>query len=118
MLQDPDSAASAQIYLYGSLAAYLGHGGIFDYQREGNSITGYTHFPQFRNVSNFKVGLFCQRAGLSLDETLRISGVFAGIFSSNAKPDQPYGLDTQTAQYIRIGYEAGASGGFSRKPGD
>jgi hypothetical protein len=62
------------------------------------------------------VGLFCQQAGLSLDETLTAAGRFAGIFSSNAKLDQPYGLDQQTAEFIKVGYKVGRSGVFDPAP--
>ena len=50
----------------------LAQWGNFDYQRQGNAITGGTHLPQFVHVSNFNVGLFCQQAGLSLDDTLQL----------------------------------------------
>ena len=76
-------------------------------------VTGYTQFGQFRNVSNFNVGLFAQQAGLSLDDTLRIAGTFAALRSSNAEPDQPYGLNARTAEFIRKGFAAGASGAFN-----
>jgi hypothetical protein len=32
---------------------------------------GVTKFPQYRNVSNFNVGLFCQQAGLSFEDHAR-----------------------------------------------
>jgi hypothetical protein len=35
------------------LAAAYGSSLVFDYQREGNLITGFTQLPQFRPVSNF-----------------------------------------------------------------
>lgn len=101
-------------YLYGSLGVHFRHGGLFDYQREGNSITGFTQRPEFRNVSNFNVGLFGQQAGLSLDETKSIASAYAQIFSNNAHPENSYGLDTDTADYIERGYEAGQSGIFDR----
>jgi hypothetical protein len=80
MLQNPDTTAGAGIYLATSLGIYLGHGGWFDYQREGNHITGFTPLPQYRNISKFNVGLFCQQAGLSLDESLRIAGGYQSLF--------------------------------------
>jgi hypothetical protein len=91
----------------------LGHGGTFDYQRgPGNSITGFEQRPQFRNVANVNVGLYGQQAGLSLDEVLKQAGEFASLRSSNAKSDQPYGLDVQTREFIELGYRIGASGAF------
>jgi hypothetical protein len=112
LLSSPEGSDVAISYLVGVLGANLGHGGVFDYQRSGNSFTGLTQFPEFRDVSNFNVGLFCQQAGLTLEETLTIAGRFARIRSSNARPDQPYGLDKQTADLIRSGFETGASGVF------
>lgn len=103
----PVTAAPAY---YMSLGINLGHGGTFDYQRQGNSITGYTQYPQFRNVSNFNVGLFGQQAGLSLDETLRIAGAYAGFFSNNANPNRPHDLDEKTEEFIARGYEDITSG--------
>lgn len=62
-----------------------------------------------RDASNFNVGLFSQQAGLTLDQTLQTAGDFAKHFSSNYSPDQPYGLAPQTAEFIRAGYQAGAT---------
>jgi len=97
-----------------SFARNIGIGGAFDYQREGNPITGFTPFPQYRDVSNFNVWLYTQQAGLSLEETLRVAGAYASVFSSNAKPDQPYGLDIQTREFMEIGFRVGQSGVFGR----
>lgn len=94
--------------------SYLGHGGTFDYQRQGNMITGYTHLQQFEAVSNLNVGLFGQQAGLTLDEVLNIAGRFACNFSKNAKPDQPYCLDPKQLEYMTRGYKVGESGVFDR----
>jgi hypothetical protein len=105
------------IYLYGSLGLSLGHGGTFDYQRSGSFLTGYTQFPQFRDVSNVNVGLFAQQAGLTLDQALDIAGLYAKYFSGNARPDQPNSLDSETAEFIKIGFRKGESGAFGR-PGD
>ncbi len=107
---------AAAPFLYGSLDLHLGHGGSFDYQRRGNLVTGYTHFPQFRHVSNFNVGLFGQQAGLSLDDTLSNAGRYARVFSGNAKSDQRYGLDETNVNFITAGYNAGKSGVFGRTP--
>jgi hypothetical protein len=112
LLNDPQLAGGASLYLFGNLGINLMHGGTFDYQREGNLVTGFVQLGQFRAVSDFNVGLFCQQAGLSLDETRWISGLYARLFSSNAKPDQPYSLDTRTAAFTTRGYNVGASGLF------
>lgn len=111
-LSDPNLAAFALPVLAGSLGALVGQGGIYDYQRRGNRMTGYTQFPHFRNISNVNVGLAGQQAGLSLDKLLEISGQFARIFSSNFDPKEPYGLPAQNRRYIEIGYEIGRSGAF------
>ncbi len=118
LLNDPDAAdgATAILYLGTSLANYVGHGGVFDYQREGSYLTGFTPLPQFRDVSNFNVGLFCQQAGLSLDETLNISGLYAWFFSNNSKPRLPYNLETRTKDYTILGYKTGESGTFDLPP--
>ena len=103
---------NAFMFLIGGLGGAVGTGGSFDYQRSGNPITGFTQLPQFRDVSNFNVGLFSQQAGLTLDETLRTAGTYGRVMSSNASPGRPYGLDPQTARFITQGYQAGASGMF------
>lgn len=115
--RNPMVRSAAAAYLYGSLGFHFGYGGIFDYQRQGNSITGFTQLPQFRNVSNFNVGLFGHQAGLSLDDTKLISGAYARAFAKNAIPANPYGLDPHTANFIERGYEAGQSGIFDRTRG-
>jgi RHS repeat-associated protein len=99
----------AEAYLMASLGKNVGTGGTFDYQRSGNVITGFKQLPQFRDVSNFNVGLFAQKAGLSLGRTLTIAGRCANLFSSNANSKQPYGLAPRTAEFIRRGYSAGAT---------
>lgn len=104
---------------YASVGIALGHGGKFDYQREGDMLSGYKQLRQFRDISNFNVGLYTQQAGMSLDEALRTAGGFAQFRSDNKKPDQPYGLDDQTAEFIRLGFQAGESGQYgpsARKP--
>jgi hypothetical protein len=116
LLRSPTGSGGALPYLAVTTLSNVGQGGAFDYQRQGNRLTGFTQLPQYRDVSNFNVGLFCQQAGLSLDETLTAAGRFAGIFSSNAKLDQPYGLDQQTAEFIKVGYKVGRSGVFDPAP--
>jgi hypothetical protein len=83
-------------------------------QREGNQIIGFSQLRQYKDVSNFSVGLFCQQAGLSLDESLRIAGGNARFFSSNANRDQPFGLDQRTRDLITTGYDIGAHGVFGQ----
>jgi hypothetical protein len=105
----------AEAYLYTTLNRHIGQGGIFDYQRTGNFITGFTQRRQFRDVSNFNVGLLMQQTGLySLDNTLGLAGFFASVRSSNYRPEKPHGLDSRTAAWIKAGYEAGASGIFGQ----
>lgn len=99
----------------GSFGAAVGTGGKFDYQRSGNQILGllhlhgFKHHPQFRDVSNFNVGLFSQQFGLSLQETLTMTGHYAHMFSGNAAPSQPYGLDPRVTQFVTAGYNAGTT---------
>jgi hypothetical protein len=115
------------MYLFAVLGAAVGTGGAFDYQREGpqsailadilsrgnddslaaDLLGTFQELPQFRDVSNFNVGLFSQQAGLTLDETLSTAGRYAATFSANARPANPNGLDPQTAQFIKAGYKAG-----------
>ncbi len=116
LLNDPETASGALPYLAASMLINVGQGGRFDYQRRGNHITGFIQLPQYRDVSNFNVGLFCQQAGLSLDETLTAAGNFARILSLNAKPDRPYRLDPRTAEFIKVGYDAGRSHVFDLPP--
>jgi hypothetical protein len=112
LLRNPKTRIGALPYLGIEALINVGHGGRFDYQRRGNYLTGFTQFRQYRDVADFNVGLFCQQAGLSVEETLIAAGQFAHVLSSNAKPDQPYGLDPRTAEFIKAGYQAGQSGTF------
>jgi hypothetical protein len=93
----------------------VAQGGMYDYQRRRYEFgkDGFTQLPQFRNVSNVNVGLFCQQAGLPLWLTLGIAGRYAAKNSSNAKPDEPYGLDRQTRAFIELGHKLGQSGVFT-----
>lgn len=123
-LLDTEDGSSALPFLVGALAAAVATGGQYDYQRVGpqsavltDRLTGGNSFqqlPQFRDVSNFNVGLFAQQAGLTLDETLRIAGTYASKMSSNSSPGSPYGLSPQTAQFTILGYQAGASGAYGQ----
>ena len=65
-------------------------------------------------MSNFNVGLYAQKAGLSLGEILGIAGDFAKKNSSNHDPSQPYGLDPQTREFTELGYQTGASGVYGK----
>jgi hypothetical protein len=112
---NPRASGSQGFSIIADMARNVGQGGKFDYQREGNFVTGFKQHRQFRNVSNFNVGLFMQQTGLyTLEQTLDISGKFASLFSSNHRKDQPHGLDPQTERWIRIGYSAGASGVYGK----
>jgi len=74
---------------------------------------GFAQLPEFRDVSNFNVGLYMQQTGQFSEEgTLSLAGTFARYFSSNYTPEKPYGLDPRTASLIREGYRAGAGGVF------
>lgn len=112
LLEDPNASGGALIYLGASLKEYVAQRGIFDYQRERISFFSYRYIDDYRAVSNFNVGLFCQQAGLTLNETLSIAGGYAHWFSSNAAPDRPYGLDQHNYGNTALGWETGASGVF------
>jgi hypothetical protein len=122
MLSDPNSAEHAYAYLIGALYDHLGHGGKFDYQRKGPQLLGelfpslFTQLRQFRNVSNFNVGLFCQQAGLSLEETLELAEGYASARSGNFDPTQPHGLVARNRHFIEEGFRAGQSGVFDSRP--
>ena len=110
---DPDVQQAALPQFVGSISASVGQGGTFDYQRSGNRIMGFAQLPEFRDVSNFNVGLYMQQTGQFSEEgTLSLAGTFARYFSSNYTPEKPYGLDPRTASLIREGYRAGAGGVF------
>jgi len=112
MLNHPQTAPLAPLYLATALATSLGHAGTFDYQRQGSIFTGYTQLPQFREVSNINVGIFAQQAGLTLGEILKLAGAFAWARSDNYRRDQPDGLDPLTAQYITTGFNIARTGVF------
>src|ERR1039458_7112092 len=101
-------SGNAWSYLRERLFINVGTGGKYDYQRSGDQIfgevVGFEQLPQFRDVSNFNVGLFCQKAGLTLEQTLKTAGDFAKKASSNAAPKQPYGLDPRTKEFIQTGH--------------
>jgi hypothetical protein len=112
---DPDLQQAALPFFIGSIGGAISQGGTFDYQRSGNYVTGFIEFPQFRDVSNFNVGLYMQQTGqFSEEDTLSLAGTFARYFSSNYMPNQPYGLDPRTASFIRAGYRMAAGGAFGK----
>jgi hypothetical protein len=113
LLNNPESSIGAYPYLMSALNAAVGQGGTYDYQRSRNPFNGkYFQLRQFRDVSNFNVGLIAQAAGLTIDETLSIAGGLAYFESSNYSPNNPYGLSLQTAAFIRLGFAYGQSGVF------
>jgi hypothetical protein len=99
-----------------ALGRYVATGGQFDYQRLGPQTDvltgGFQQFPNFRDVSNFNVGLFAQQAGMTLEDTLATAGDWAKYFSSNYNPDRPNGLEIETSDLIKLGYKAGENGEF------
>jgi hypothetical protein len=108
---DPNAGAAVAGYFASALKKAVAHNGDFDYQRA--SFGGpLQQLPQFRDVSNFNVGLLGQQAGLSQDELLTIVGGYARLRSGNSKSDEPYGLDSRTRELTELGYEVGASGAF------
>lgn len=102
-----------------SIGGAISQGGAFDYQRtRADYLSRFMQLPQFRDVSNFNVGLYMQQTGqFSQDDTLSLTGTFARYFSSNYMPDRPYGLDPRTADLIRAGYRTAASGAFGKSAG-
>jgi RHS repeat-associated protein len=101
-------------YLRAALKDAVAQNGDFDYQRATFVKGDLQQLPQFRDVSNFNVGLIGQQAGLSQGELLKIVGYYASKHSLNYKPDQPYGLDPRTMELTVAGYQAGASGVYGQ----
>lgn len=116
MLNAPEGGTGPLAYLAAALGSNVGQGGKFDYQREANSDGSFTHLNQFVHVSNFNVGLFCQQAGLSFDETVEIAGTYA-TFRSKNKNKQPYVPNSDNYEFMKKGYEAGKSGMFANSNG-
>lgn len=52
------------------------------------------------------------RSGSPLHLLLVVAGIYAYRNSSNDDPNQPYGLDRETREFIERGYKAGESGVF------
>jgi RHS repeat-associated protein len=94
----------AGAYLLVALNHYVGHGGVFDYQRSGNAITGYDQLRQFRDVSNFNVGLFTRSAGLSLEQTMNMTRFIGSMSNYGSAPLGPNGVPARTEEFIRLGY--------------
>lgn len=105
---------AAAEYLRRALRDNVGQGGRFDYQRRRDEANpdNFVQLRQFRDISNVNVGLFCQQAGMSLHETLQVSGLYAAMYSSNADRSQPYALDARTREFIEVGYGIGRDGSF------
>lgn len=100
----------------------LAQGGQFDYQRapSPDGAPDYVQLRQFRDVSNFNVGLFMQQTRLFLDvsQVLFIAGEYAKKHSSNYMPKERYGLDPRVKRWIERGWAAGKSGLFDPPPRD
>jgi hypothetical protein len=101
---DSDAVTGAVVGLAAGLCVDVCQGGLYDYQRPQQ--------PQFRDVSNFNVGLVGQQAGMNLPTLLTVAGGFAQAFSSNYTPNQPYGLAPQTYAWIVTGWTVGNLGYF------
>jgi hypothetical protein len=62
---DPDMQQAALPQLIGSINGAVGHGGAFDYQRSREGFfSPFVQLPQFRDVSNFNVGIYMQQTGI------------------------------------------------------
>lgn len=111
---ETESSLAAFENVYEQTRAAIGQGGEFDYQRKAavGEKSGFVQLRQFRNVSNFNVGLFMQQEGAPLKLALEIAGWYARSNSSNYRPGQPYGLDPQTRELIEQGYKVGERGVF------
>jgi hypothetical protein len=101
----------ATVFVAG-LGAYLGHYGVFDYQRKGLPPFTTKFYPQYIRVSNFNIGVFAQQAGVPEKVILAIAGAYARVLSNNATADQLYGL-TQNREMIHLGYSLSALGAFT-----
>lgn len=103
----PENLEKHYKQVYAFVRSALAQGGEFDYQRKAalGEKSGFVQLRQFRNVSNFNVGLFMQQAAFPLKATLWIAGQYAKENSSNYRPDQDYGLDPQTRDFIERGRE-------------
>ena len=124
----PEERAGIGLSLLFSALMHVGTGGQFDYQRQGDQFLGilaeripglqqfrFVQRRQFHPIANINVGLWAQQAGLTLEQTLELSGWYARQSSSNAEPKSEYGLAERTEHFIREGYRIGQSGMFDRK---
>ena len=82
----------------------VGQNGYFDYQREQNPGGAPTPLPQYRDVSNFNVGLYAYSAGWTLGQTLGIANAFGSVFSHNYSNTASW---SQTLSWISTGYGNG-----------
>jgi len=108
--------------LFIGLGSTLGWGGLFDYQRTG-APGFFQQYPQYRDVSNFNIGVLAQQAGLSEAYIQRIAGLAAAIGSSNSsfslsRPEtwQSRAQDwnsLQNQQLIHLGYGLSEQGVLS-----
>jgi hypothetical protein len=99
------------------LGASLGTYGFFDYQRKGFPGSTPMYYSQYRDLSNFSIGVFGQQAGMSETAIARIAGLFAGLFSSNAHPgfsDPQNWMALQNREMIHLGYSLSAQGAFAQ----
>lgn len=111
----PPYADFAAVYRYGrslrsipfgldafGLQTAVGHGGMYDFQRDGQTfIAPYTY------ASNYAVGIVLNGAGYSLNSAISIAGGFASLMSSNA------GDPAQISAWTN-GWNAAASGACRR----
>ena len=111
---DEGSGFAALTYLYSALKQDLRQNGDFDYQRATFISGDLQQLPQFRDVSNFNVGLLAQQAGLSLTDILTLAGTYARVNSSNYHSEQPHGLDERTRVLTELGFQTGASGSYGQ----
>jgi hypothetical protein len=47
MLSSPEGSGGALPYLATAIMTNIGQGGVYDYQRQGNHLTGFVQLPQF-----------------------------------------------------------------------
>jgi RHS repeat-associated protein len=104
----PGAQAAALAYLATALKNAVAQNGDFDYQRTILPGGNLQQLPQFRDVSNFNVGLIGAEAGIPLNTLLGIADGYARMRSSNGQN----GLDPQTAAWETTGYQVGASGAY------
>jgi hypothetical protein len=62
---------------------------------------------QFRDVSNFNVGLFTSSAGLSLEQTMNMTKFIGEMSNYGSAPLGPNGVPARTEEFIRMGWFEG-----------